>query len=519
MEPRDASSQVPSVGDRAVSLLRSPRVRLWLLKVPLHLLALVGLYLASARVADSELLSVAGEAAGDRLEEVVREMDLLAATAPTNEAEMGHLIGALIDTQAEVDLQLLLSPEALVDSSTEVSERFQTEVREFFAGTEGQKVWLDSQRGHERMRGLRRISTGPQCAPCHEPVATKAVAAVSLDVTPLVSHVRVRARRNLALLIAAWALLLGVINVVSGRTVKRLSRTLTAQLAAAESGEPLAPMAAETASDPVTAELHLALREFVDRQRHREAEAADRLEKSDQLASLGLLATGLAQEIKGPLAGVQGALEVLRDDKSDRDRGELYDDMLGELGRVDATLRLLRESARPAPPWLASTDPERLVNQTVSLLEPGLRARGILLSSEIGPDTNDARIDPAKVRQVLIHLIQNAADAMEDGGKILVRLGPFPDAEGGIVLTVEDNGPGIPQESLKKIFEPFFTTKFSAAGLGLAIARRLVAQHGGTLEVDSIQGTGTTFYVLIPPASVGTDSSEPERESDPASVE
>ena len=94
---------------------------------------------------------------------------------------------------------------------------------------------------------------------------------------------------------------------------------------------------------------------------------------------------------------------------------------------------------------------------------------------------------------MLLNLIQNAAEAMEDGGTVTVRASDFPEG-GGIVLAVQDDGPGIPPEQLKRVFEPFFSTKFSGTGLGLAIARSLVEQHGGTLQVDSEVGKGTNFY-------------------------
>ena len=103
----------------------------------------------------------------------------------------------------------------------------------------------------------------------------------------------------------------------------------------------------------------------------------------------------------------------------------------------------------------------------------------------------------AKIRQVLINLISNAGEAIEEGGRVVVKAGPFPDGE-GLILTVADDGPGIPEEDQKRIFEPFFTTKFSGTGLGLAISRRLVEQHGGRLQVESAPGEGTTFFIILP---------------------
>jgi signal transduction histidine kinase len=110
-------------------------------------------------------------------------------------------------------------------------------------------------------------------------------------------------------------------------------------------------------------------------------------------------------------------------------------------------------------------------------------------------------VDPGKLRQVLVNLIQNAAEAMpETGGHVVVRATAFPGqltTEGSLVVAVEDDGPGIAADHLDRLFEPFFTTKFSGTGLGLAISKSIVEQHGGRIEVTSQPGRGTTFLLFL----------------------
>jgi signal transduction histidine kinase len=296
--------------------------------------------------------------------------------------------------------------------------------------------------------------------------------------------------------------MLGAINVLVRRSVKRSAAKLEEQLAAAEAGEPTqATGGTRLILDPESARLHAALGQFLERQRRLQRDLASRLEHTDQLASLGQLAAGLAHEIKNPLAGIQGALEILREEDPEDRTARLYDEMLAEFERVNTTLQLLLESARPSPPRLVPADPESLVKDAVYLLRPGLSRRKVSLRYEVAADIGEILIDPGKVRQVLINLIQNAAEAMDGDGEIVVRAGPFPEGRGGLILAVEDDGPGISPEIQAKVFEPFFTTKFAGTGLGLAISKRLVEQHGGTLEVDSLRGKGTTFYVLLPAGS------------------
>jgi len=171
--------------------------------------------------------------------------------------------------------------------------------------------------------------------------------------------------------------------------------------------------------------------------------------------------------------------------------------MLGELRRVNGILQQLLESGRPAPLRATATDLGRLLADSAELMSPSLRRRGVTLQVEVAGDLPPVAVDAAKIRQVLVNLIQNAAEAMPEGGHVDLRASRFPEGE-GIVITVADDGPGMSAEVRDRIFEPFFSTKFTGTGLGLAITRSLVAQHGGRLDCDSEPGRGTTFFVMLP---------------------
>jgi hypothetical protein len=181
------------------------------------------------------------------------------------------------------------------------------------------------------------------CAGCHVPGTTLGVATMKLDFTAQLAEIRRLLRFRVGLLLAAWVALIGAVTIIVQRTVRRSARRLEAELRTAATGGESAPLPL----DPVTAEVHRSLRELLASQRAREADVAHRLAQVDQLASLGQLAAGLAHEIKNPLAGIQGALEVLRDEAKGSDTSPLYDEMLGELRRVHAILQRLLESGRP----------------------------------------------------------------------------------------------------------------------------------------------------------------------------
>src|SRR5690606_12928388 len=173
--------------------------------------------------------------------------------------------------------------------------------------------------------------------------------------------------------------------------------------------------------------------------------------------------------------------------------------------------------ARIEPPERATADLRSLLDSTRELLEPLAQKRSIELVTA-GPERALALVDAGQIRQVLMNLVMNAIDAMRAPGKVWLRVAP-EDAEGGgeagaWVLEVEDQGAGIAPEHLSEIFEPFFTTKpvGEGTGLGLSIVAGIVREHGGTIQVASAPGEGTTFRVRLPrgAAAAAGPTSEPE---------
>jgi hypothetical protein len=474
----------------------APRARTWGLAIPIHLVAFTLFYVATDRLLQSEVVETATQAAEERLTQAAEELQVV-ARAHTGDATGGHIFEALLEAHDDIDFQLFIMGGGVIGLDEPLTEQEHLEMIHFLASNEEQQFWLNKDEGKTEMRGLLTVVSTQHCFPCHEPGETLAAASMTKDLTAQIQAVRAHSRRNLALLITLWAVVLGGTQILVRRSIKRSAARLEADLAAAEAGDASPTDSGPLVLDAASAKLHQSLREFLQRQREREAEVASRLEHTDRLASLGRLAAGLAHEIKNPLAGIQGALEILREDLPDQESSQLCDEMLTELGRVNQTLQSLLASARPAPATLTDTDVTQLLEDLRRLVEPGLRRREITLDLDIAADVPQAQLDTAKMRQVLLNLVNNAADAMDGGGRITLRAGSFPDRR-DLILTVQDDGPGIAEENQAKIFEPFFTTKFTGTGLGLAIARSLVEQHGGSLELETVVGEGTTFFIFLP---------------------
>ena len=496
-------------------VLPASGVRFWGLLVPIHLGAFAALYFGTFALLERAYTQAASTAARFQLNEAVRDMPLL---SPAEMAATGvrnpHTFARTQAVNHPIGLRLYRRDGSPLGSQNLSIDRAEQErVRKFLADESARsETWIETDaQSRQWVRGLVRLDAGVSCSRCHEAGSTRGAAAMRLDFTAPLREIRTLMRWRIGWLLGAWLALIAGVAIFVQWTVRRSSARLEEELRAASAGEAgaLGPHSSALPLDPVAAEVHRGLRELLTRQRQREADVAVRLARVDQLASLGQLAAGLAHEIKNPLAGIQGALEVLRDESVDGETVRIYEEMLAELKRVNVILYRLLESGRPAPLRLARTDLGKLLGETSELLRPSLRRQKVELATEVAAALPTLELDPAKIRQVLVNLIQNAAEAMpEQGGRITVRASGFP-AEAAVVIAVEDNGPGIAPDQLASIFEPFFTTKFTGTGLGLAISKSLVEQHGGRIEVTSELGKGTSFLLILParPETPGREDS------------
>ena len=489
------------------------QARFWGVLVPIHVAAFATLYFGTFQLLERAYSQAGATAARFQLDQAVRDVPFLVQASRLGRNP--HVFEHLVAAHQPIGLRLYRTDASPLGARNVSPDAQEVErVREFLARARpASEVWVEREGGRDWVRGVVRMTADASCALCHTAGATLGAATMKLDFTEQLAEIRGELRFRVALLLAAWLALIGAVTFAVQRTVRRSAKRLEAELTAASSGG----VADDTGSsslplDPVAAEVHRNLRDFLRRQRERETQFASRLAHVDQLASLGQLAAGLAHEIKNPLAGIQGALELLRDETRDEGTEKLYGEMLGELGRVHGILQRLLESGRPAPLRVVRTDFGRLLTETAVLLRPSLRRRRVELSTEASERLPEVHVDPAKIRQVLVNLIQNAAEAMpEAGGHVSVRASGFP-GEGTVVVAVEDDGPGIPAEDLPRLFEPFFTTKFTGTGLGLAISKSLVEQHGGRVEVTSEPGRGTSFLVFLPVHAPGAPATDPEPE-------
>lgn len=248
-------------------------------------------------------------------------------------------------------------------------------------------------------------------------------------------------------------------------------------------------------------ELTLMLRTYHEEagERIRAAERAQmqvRLAESEHLANVGQLAATLAHEIKNPLTGISGAIQVIGSSlPPGSPHKEVIGEVLSEIDRLDATARDLLIYARPKPPLRKKRQVGPLLQDTLMLLRQEPAVHGLLIHCDGLECAAEALLDETQFRQVVSNLLLNAAHACEKGGEVTFRVSS---QVGMVRVEVIDTGIGMPADAVLHAFEPFYTTKAKGTGLGLSICKWIVESHGGKIRLESEPDQGTTVTIELP---------------------
>ncbi len=225
------------------------------------------------------------------------------------------------------------------------------------------------------------------------------------------------------------------------------------------------------------------------------------VEQERKLSAVGRLAAGVAHEVNNPLATISTYTQLLlRREDLPPDAARDLKTVMDEVQRIQGKVCGLLDLSRAQSPARTTVDLNRLVEEVADLTRHEATARGIALHVNPDPRVPPANLDRSGLKQVLWNLLGNALDAQEEVGTSVRVSTRFVPEGPELVLEVEDEGPGIPEEILPKIFEPFFTTKEvgQGTGLGLAVSYRIVRDHGGRIEVENLRGGGCRFRVWLP---------------------
>lgn len=230
------------------------------------------------------------------------------------------------------------------------------------------------------------------------------------------------------------------------------------------------------------------LREMVDLEKH---------------LSLGRLTSGLCHEVNNPLTVVMGQLEMLGNEIKDPRHAKFVRLAYESSRRIQRLVQGLREYAEPLVRQRESCDINAVVEKAISIAALGWARNPVQLEARLGNGLPHVSGDPEKLQQVFINILTNAHQVMPEGGTIVAETGLVHTSTDWVFTRITDTGKGISEVNISRIFDPFWTTKenWQSPGLGLSVARRIVDEHQGQIEVESKEGEGSTFKVLLPPVA------------------
>jgi PAS domain S-box-containing protein len=230
--------------------------------------------------------------------------------------------------------------------------------------------------------------------------------------------------------------------------------------------------------------------------------------RMDRLVSLGKLASGIAHELRNPLAGIKTTAQALGEEMTgDDSRREYLHRITKEIDRLNDLLKTFFSFAKPQNLNLVHCHIKDIINEIIPFLIKEIADKGIRFSEAYHPQLPKVEVDKTQMHQVFLNLFLNAIQAMPNGGELRIEANPViprPSAgskQNSIKVVISDSGRGIPPHIVQKIFDPFFTTKSKGIGLGLSITYQIIKKHGGTIKVDSQWEKGTSFVINLPETS------------------
>ena len=218
--------------------------------------------------------------------------------------------------------------------------------------------------------------------------------------------------------------------------------------------------------------------------------------RNEKLAAIGEVSARLAHEIRNPLATIGGFAKSIQKKYDDRERTIRNANIIvDEVQRLEYILTNVLDFTKAGVPKKVAGDIKYLIHKTLSAMEANIISNGVVVVLDLAEDKLEADFDEAQIKQVLINVMQNSINAMPQGGAIEIRSYNLDDS---VRIEIRDTGVGIPKQNLEEIFEPFFTTRGNGTGLGLSISHRIIQNHGGTFQISSKEGVGTTVTINLP---------------------
>ncbi|MFC2169970.1 PAS domain-containing sensor histidine kinase [Acidobacteriota bacterium] len=353
---------------------------------------------------------------------------------------------------------------------------------------------------NSKIVGFRVLRNRQECYECHSPqIKNLGILEVNIDNSANNILFRNNQTKGIIIVFAALATLIFVILRLFEKIINRPIFRLKEEMKKVQEGDldvQLTPGKGDEIGGLI-ASFNIMVRTLKDANRKIEELFERQMEKAEHLASIGELAAGLAHDIRNPLAGMKGALEIINQKTEESDpKKEIFTEILLQIDKVNKIIQDLLRYAKPKEMRISKVNPNECIQDAIKLAKPQVGYKEIEFYFK-GMEFNTlACIDADKIQEVMLNLMLNSISAIEDKGIIRIVLQKKNNKD--LEILFSDNGKGINKDHLSQIFTPFFTTKSKGTGLGLSICKKILEAHNGSIEVESIQKKGTTFVIHLP---------------------
>jgi signal transduction histidine kinase len=359
-----------------------------------------------------------------------------------------------------------------------------------------------------RIEEFRSIENKKECFGCHNPsLKHTGILEVSIDYAPAAALLRKSQTQAIIIGLVAMGILTFIIIRLFERLINRPISRLKNMMKKAQEGDLDIQLPTQKSDEigGLTKNFDEMIGKLKQANQKVEELFNEQMVKAGHLASIGELAAGLAHEIKNPIAGMKGALEIIiqRTEESDPKK-EIFTEMLLQIEKINQVIQDLLIYAKPKDMKMDQINPNECMQDAIKLAKPHINSKNIRFAFCSLDKERLAYIDGNKIQEVLLNLILNSIASIEKEGKISIELQEKNANELRIILT--DDGKGIKKDHLSQVFNPFFTTKKSGTGLGLSICKKIIEAHNGSIEVTSTESEGTTFAIRLPVLIEGNPS-------------
>jgi signal transduction histidine kinase len=348
--------------------------------------------------------------------------------------------------------------------------------------------------------GLRKIENDSECFNCHNAQENiNSILEVDIDQSVAAALLQKNQIKGIFIALAALAVLSFVILRLFEKLINRPISQLKDQMKRVQEGD-LDIQFSPSKKDEIGSlaqNFNSMVSDLKKANQKIEELFSRQMEKAEHLASIGEVAAGLAHEIKNPIAGTKGALEIInqKTDPSDPKK-EIFTEIIVQMDKINNVIHDLLSYAKPKEMSARPVNPDEAVQNAIKFAQTQLSNKEIDIRFKGLENGALAHIDSDKIQEVMLNLILNSISAIDEKGLITIDLHQQGKNELEIVFT--DDGKGIKKEHLPQIFNPFFTTRSKGTGLGLSICKKIIEAHKGSIEVESQENKGTVFTIQLP---------------------